>query len=161
MTLQWSVPSDTGIGDSTTIAITSYLLQVDYGYGAGFQNLSTQTSQAFTHSGLIASQRLIYRVAASNFLGQGSYSSSYTFAPIVVPSKSLLPPVPALITSTVIHIEYNAVEDDGGSAILNYNIYVDDGNGGAFGTTINNGLSLTYDTSSLTLTTGLTYRFKY
>ena len=161
MTLQWSVPSDTGIGDSTTIAITSYLLQVDYGYGAGFQNLSSQTSLTFTHSGLIAGQRLIYRVAASNFLGQGSYSSSYTFAPIVVPSKPLLPPVPALITSTVIHIEYNAVEDDGGSAILNYNIYVDDGNRGAFNTTINNGLSLTYDTSSLALTTVLTYRFKY
>ena len=61
----------------------------------------------------------------------------------------------------MIYIQYNAVVEDGGSSILNYNIYIDDGNGGAFGLPINNGLSLTYNTASLTLTTGLTYRFKY
>ena len=77
LTLQWTAPTNTGIGDSTTITITQYRLQVDYGYGSGFQDLSNQTSLTFTHNGLIAGQKLVYRVAASNFLGQGPYSSSY------------------------------------------------------------------------------------
>lgn len=76
MTLQWTAPADTGIGDATTIALTNYRLQVDYGYGAGFQDLSNQTTLTFTHNGLIAGQKLVYRVAAINFLGQGPYSSS-------------------------------------------------------------------------------------
>lgn len=81
----------------------------------------------------------------------------------MIPSKPVSAPtnVAASTTSSAIYIKYDAVTEDGGSAILNYNIYIDDGNAGAFGSAINNGLSLTYDTSSLTLTAGLTYRFKY
>ena len=40
-------------------------------------------------------------------------------------------------------------------------MYVDDGNDGSFSGPYNNGLLLTYNTASLSLTTGLTYRFKY
>jgi hypothetical protein len=42
-------------------------------------------------------------------------------------------------------------------------VYIDDGNDGPFGGANNNGLSLTMNTlsSGITLTTGLTYRFKY
>lgn len=44
---------------------------------------------------------------------------------------------------------------------MNYNIYIDDGHDGAFTGPINNGLLTTYDTSLLTLTTGLIYKLKY
>lgn len=53
--------------------------------------------------------------------------------------------------------------DIGGSPILNYNVYIDDGNDGPFSTVINNGLLLTYNTAAIlpALTTGQVYRFKY
>jgi len=162
ITLEWPVPSDTGIGD-TSIAISMYHLWVDEGYGDGFTLLSDQASRTYAHSGLIAGQELAYRVSASNFMGEVPFSSEYRFRSMVVPAKPSSAPrnVPTLTTQTAIHIEYDQVEDDGGSLILNYNIYIDDGNGGAFGAAINNGLSLSYDTSALSLTAGLTYRFKY
>ena len=162
LTLTWPVPTDTGIGD-TSVAITSYLLEVDEGYGKGFVKLVEQTSRTFKHSNLVAGHKLKYRVSARNFLGYGPTSSEFSFSPIVKPSKPSKPPrnVPTLTDRSVIHIEYDEVENNGGSAILNYNIYIDDGQDGAFGLPINNGLSLTFDTSSLTLTTGWVYNLKY
>jgi len=64
-------------------------------------------------------------------------------------------------TRTTIYISYNSVQDDGGSAITKYNVYVDDGNDGPFSGPYDNGMLLTYDTGALSLTTGLTYRLKY
>ena len=71
---------------------------------------------------------------ASNFLGYGSYSTSYSFVPRTVPSKPPSSPSnrATLTTSTTIYIEYDAVVDTGGSAITSYNVYVDDGLGGAY-----------------------------
>ena len=162
LTLSWPVPTDTGKGD-TSLAITNYLLEVDEGYGNGFETLVEQTSTTYQHTGLIAGRTLKYRVSAKNFLGYGPTSTEYSFSPVVAPAKPENPPRnDATQTSqTAIHVEYDAVTDDGGSVILNYNIYIDDGADGAFGAAINNGLALTYDTSSLSLVAGNTYRFKY
>lgn len=103
-----------------------------------------------------------YRVKTENFLGFGSPSSSFPFTPRQVPATPSSAPsnVPASTTRTVIYITYPAIINTGGAPILNYNIYIDDGNG-AYGAAINNGLLLTYNTALLTLTTGLTYRIKY
>lgn len=71
--------------------------------------------------------------------------------------------VAASTTATVINIVYNAlnIDQSGGSPITNYNVYIDDGNDGAFGAAISNTLATTYSTSALTLTAGKVYRFKY
>ena len=162
LTLTWPIPTDTGIGD-TSVAITQYRLEVDQGYGDGFVILSEQTTLSYKHGGLIAGHTYKYRVSAQNFLGYGPVSTEYSFMPIVVPAKPTNPPtnIASLTTQTQIHIQYTAVEDDGGSPVTQYNIYIDDGNDGPFGPAIANGLSLTYDTSALSLVSGKTYRFKY
>lgn len=60
---------------------------------------------------------------------------------------------------TAIHIEYDAVTDDGGSPVTSYNVYVDNGSG-TF-TSYTNALATTYNTGSLGLTAGTIYMFKY
>lgn len=106
-----------------------------------------------------------YRVMAQNFMGYGAYSSAFTFTPIDVPGKPPSPPqnIAASTTRNTIYIQYNALINNGGSPITQYNVYVNDGNDGPYSAAINNGLSLTYNTASITpaLTTGLTYKFKY
>ena len=163
LTLQWSSPTDTGAGDSSTISIENYKLEADEGFGEGFVTLVEQSSTTYIHTGLIPGHVVKYRVTASNFLGYGNTSIEYSFSSADVPSKPTNPPfnLPSSTTQAVIYISYDAIEEDGGSPITNYNIYIDDGNDGAFGNPINNGNSLTYNTSALLLTTGLTYRFKY
>ena len=78
-----------------------------------------------------------------------------------MPGRPLTAPRNANTNRTAVNIEYDAVSDHGGSPITHYNIYIDDGSGGAFSSPINNGLSLTYSSQSLGLTTGRYYRIKY
>ena len=64
-------------------------------------------------------------------MGFGTVSSTFSFVPRHLPSKPSNPPrnVPASTDRTTIFIEYDALVDgdDGGSAIIHYNIYIDDG----------------------------------
>ena len=69
--------------------------------------------------------------------------------------------IPASTTRSVIFIKYDPVIENGGSDILNYNVYVDDGLNGAFSGPYNNALATTYSTTALTLTTGRIYKLKY
>lgn len=96
-------------------------------------------------------------------MGYGSYSSSFSFIPRTVPGKPASAPVNDATSTTrsTIFITYSAVSNTGGSAITSYNVYVDDGADGSFSGPYSNGLLLTYNTALLTLTSGLTYRFKY
>ena len=162
LSISWPIPTDTGIGDQTVV-ISDYMLQVDEGFGDGFEDLIEQTGLSYTHLNLILGHTYSYRVAAQNFLGYGSYSTTYAFTPTTVPAKPLSAPEndPLLTTKTEIHITYDIVSDDGGAAITHYNVYVDDGLSGAFSGPYNNGLLTTYDTSALTLTSGRTYRLTY
>lgn len=62
--LQWTVPLDTGIYDST-LPITSYELQVDEGFGSGFIPLTEDyTSLQYKHESLILGHIYTYRVRA-------------------------------------------------------------------------------------------------
>jgi hypothetical protein len=75
--------------------------------------------------------------------------------------------VPASSNRFEIVIAYDPiVENTGGSAILSYNVYVDDGNDGAFSgpyKSSGNGMTMLFSTSLLPVapTTGKIYRFKY
>ena len=67
--------------------------------------------------------------------------------------------VVASTTKTDLYIEYDPVSNDGGSAITNYYIYIDDGMNGAYSAAADNNLLLTFNKNSLT--SGLTYRVAY
>lgn len=162
LSIAWSVPTNTGIG-GTTKPILNYNLQVDENFGAGFIDLSEQTTTSYTHLNLIKGHVYSYRVKAENFLGYGAYSTAFTFTPIEVPGKPLRAPrnVVASTYRNTIFIVYDASLNTGGSAITSYKIYVDDGLNGAFGSAINNGLLTTYNTALLGLTSGRKYKLKF
>lgn len=65
-------------------------------------------------------------------MGFGAYSNSYSFIPRSVPTKPLKAPinVQESTTRSTLFISYGKIWDDGGAPILNYNIYIDDGNNG-------------------------------
>ena len=121
--------------------------------------LLEQATNTYSHQNLILGHAYTYGVKAANFLGYGTYSSSFTFTPRTVPGQppNALRNIASSTTRYVIFIEYDPVIENGGSDILNYNIYIDDGLGGTLNGPYANGLLTTYDTNSLTLTTGRYY----
>ena len=162
LTLAWTVPANTGYGD-TTLAILAYQLEVNDGFTGSYQTLAEQTALTYLHQSLIVGHTYQYRIKAKNYLGYGAYSTVLSAVPKRVPGKPTNPPanVPSQTTATVIYVSYEAVHDNGGSAITSYNIYMDDGLGGAYAAPVTNALLLTYNTAFVTLTSGRTYRFKY
>ncbi len=78
------MPTDTGANDAVTLPLTNYKLEVDEQFGLGFVQLyefSPAIDGAFTsimtfvHKNLILGHPYQYRVAASNLMGYGAYSS--------------------------------------------------------------------------------------
>ena len=101
-------------------------------------------------------------------MGFGTLSNDFSYIPRYLPSKPTQPPtnVASSTDRTTIYISYAELIDgaDGGSPILSYNIYMDDGQDGDF-TMVDqtDPDQLTWNTSeaTLTLTTGAIYRLKY
>lgn len=109
------------------------------------------------HQSLIVGHIYTYRVRASNFMGFGAPSLSFSYTPRSVPGQPPTPPrnVLAQTTRNVLFVQYDFVINDGGSAILNYNIYIDDGMGGNFTGPILNGNSVNiWSSQGLSLVTG-------
>jgi len=96
-------------------------------------------------------------------MGFGSYSSVYSFIPRSAPTKPLKAPtnVIASTTRTTLYVQFEKIWDDGGAQILNYNIYIDDGNNGTSyqGPIANGPTLLTWNSALVTpaLVTGRTY----
>ena len=160
--ITFTAPSDTGYGD-TTCSITSYSLEVYDGFSDDYTILANLTVLYYNHEGLILGHTYKYRVRAQNYLGYGTYSSILSAVPKRVPGKPSSVPVnvEASTTANVIYISYSTVRDNGGSSIIKYNIYIDDGLGGSYSSAISNNLLLTYNTGSLSLVSGRTYRIKF
>ena len=99
-------------------------------------------------------------------MGFGIISSTFTYVPRHLPAKPLSAPanVAASTDRTTIYISFDALVDgnNGGSQILAYNIYMDDGMDGDF-VNVESQMDLTWNTASIgaTLTTGNIYRLKY
>ena len=97
-------------------------------------------------------------------MGFGALSSIFSFIPRNVPNKPPSAPrnVKERTNRLTLFVEYDTVAEDGGAAITDYNIYIDDGLDGTFQGPLANGAELrTWDSSSLTLVTGRIYRLKY
>ena len=69
-------------------------------------------------------------------MGFGTLSSTFTYVPRHFPSKPPTPPqnVPSSTDRDTIYIIFEALVngDDGGSDLISYNIYMDDGMDGEF-----------------------------
>jgi titin len=77
VTFTWSAPSDNGGS-----AVTDYSIDWDSGGSAFFSSLTTSTSGAttYTATGLSASTAYGFRVAASNAVGEGAPSGTFTIS---------------------------------------------------------------------------------
>lgn len=162
ITVSWPAPTNTGYGDSKA-TIISYLLEVNDGFTGSFVTLSEQSTTSYMHQGLIVGRTYQYRVKAKNYLGYGVSSTVVSAVPKRIPGKPSSAPqnIASQTTASVIYLQYGLLRDNGGSAITNYKIYMDDGLGGAYAAPVNNALLLTYNTGALSLVSGRTYRFKY
>jgi len=79
--MEWSVPTAPGYGSIT------YKLEVDEGFGAGFQTLVEQTGLTYIHQNVIFAHMYTYRVSAKNAMGYGVISSEFQFSSRSVPEK--------------------------------------------------------------------------
>lgn len=128
---------DTGAGDSTTLPVIAYELQVDENFGQGFKAItsiedSQYVSLVFNHTSLIRGHKYTYRVRAANLMGYGEFSSQFQYTPRSAPMRPLSGPRNSGTTQTKLSIEFDRIMEDGGEEILNYHVYVDDGLDGPF-----------------------------
>jgi hypothetical protein len=122
--------------------------------------------------GLVAGERIVARVSATNAKGTGPFSEMNTAGMLaqVVPSAPLSAPYRGPDTTEArLDVHWAFLTDaraDGGSAILNYGLEVDDGAGGAFYAVVGGSpATAPYTLNSVLYTTavrsGATYRLRY
>jgi len=165
--LLWDMPLDTGLGDQT-FPIQFYSLEYSILYNvttnpnANFSEISQSTILSFVHenANLIYGNTYSYRVRAKTTRGFSNYSNILTATLMKIPDAPIDIPISTQNTNKIqIEITYTGIVNNGGSAITNYNLYIDDGNNGSFGIAINNNLNKSYIFTGLS--TGKLYRIKY
>ena len=119
--LNWNIPSSTG-GNT----IRSYEVSVSTNVGRSWSELTTTTQTFYRHTGLTAGVTYHYRVRA--LYTNGTYGPpAFTFATTVAASGR--PGAPQDLTATaagptIIVLDWDAPDSDGGSAITGYDIHV-------------------------------------
>jgi hypothetical protein len=99
-----------------------------------------------------------FRVAARNSVGLSSYSSSISIISAIVPTAPLsLTRDNSNTDSTQVTFTWSATSSNGGSAVIDYSIYWD--NGTSTWSLVTNGIS-TLSYTKTGVTAGLTYQFK-
>ena len=107
-----------------------------------------------------------FRYRVQNAVGWSGYSPITFIAASTIPGR---PPIPALggTTTTTVTLNLSPSTDDGGSPILNYEIWTDGGGGLNTAPSYTNkltgydGTSASYTTPAGALTAGAVYRFVY
>jgi len=184
MTLGWEAPSDSG-----GCPLLTYTLYINDGLGgASFTSIDSTALQDKPYltqhtvtqpaggGALVTGQAYRFKLRATNEVG---HVESTNFAEFVVASVPLAPPTPpsqnfAYTDRDRIRIEYaaltsspavsSALATDGGSAVLSYDLWRDDGLGGDFSTLYSQAssqsiLALTF--TDFNVQEGVTYRYKY
>lgn len=161
------MPADTGLGDQI-FPIEYYLLEFSELYNAIsnpsaiFTQIAQLTALNFVHgnANLIYGNSYSYRIRAKTSRGFSVYSSILTATLMKIPDAPVDIPVSTTNTNkNQIEITYTGLVNNGGSAVLNYNVYIDDGNNGTFLSAVNNSLNKSFIFNNLT--TGKFYRIKY
>ena len=146
--------------------ILGYQIWRDNGQGGDLEplfELDSVLAVSYIDYGLVNGREYRYKYRARNINGWGAFSAISYLVAADVPSK---PPTPILsaVNDTYIVVNLTAPSDNGGSSIIDYALYVDDGTiNGAF-TIVGNytGSRGQHElTSANSITPGNTYRFKW
>ena len=124
--LDWDAPGDDG-----GTAITGYRIEVSTNGGTDWSDLEADTGDtdtSYTHSGLDPGSTRHYRVSAINAVGTSDLSS------IAFATTYKAPGAPTGLTaaangSTRIDLDWDAPDDDGGTAVSGYKIEVSEDGG--------------------------------
>lgn len=150
----WEAPVDTGCA-----GIEHYKVERDC--GSGFTVLNSTWSSVFYNDSAVpgvSGSQCVYRIAARNqaLTDWGPYSTYVSGFTATVPGM----PTGVGVTATgrtTCSLKWTAPSYDGGSAVMNYDVYIDDGHVGSFGRAqLESGL-VTIITG---LSQGLSYRIK-
>jgi hypothetical protein len=156
VSLSWTAPASNG-----GASITAYRIDISTNNGSSYttQVMNTgSTSTTASISGLTGGTAYVFRVAAINSLGVGSYSD-----PSASATATSAPGAPTSVAGTAtgdnIALSWTAPASNGGSAITGYKIEISSDNGSTWTTVnANTGSSATSATISQ-LATG-SYRFR-
>jgi hypothetical protein len=153
--LTWTAPSSDG-GD----AISDYVVQYSSNGGVLWTTFAdgTSTTASTTVIGLTNGTSYIFKVAATNGVGNSAYSSSSS---VVIPRTT--PDAPTSLSATygntLATLAWNAPVSDGGAAVTDYAIQYSDDDGATWSAFAHSASSAT--TKSVTgLTNGTSYVFR-
>ena len=154
-TISWTAPTDNG-----GRAITDYLIQFSADGGTNWTTFSDSVSTvtSVTVTGLTRGTSYLFRVAAANPEGTGSYSeASVAVIPAVVPA---VPTSLALTskTATSLSLSWTAPTNNGGRELTDYS--VEFSTDGINWNTFNDGTSTTTSATITGLSRGTTYQVR-
>jgi hypothetical protein len=152
--LAWNTPSSNGGS-----AITDYVIQLSGDAGKTWRTFTdgVSTRTAATVTGLTNGTRYVFRVAAVNALGRGSFVTSKTVTPRTVPNQPVI--VSATPSNRQVRLTWNAPPSNGGAAITDYLIQYSSNNGRTW-RTFKDGVSTTRAVTVTGLTNGTRYVFR-
>jgi large repetitive protein len=155
VSLTWTAPSSNG-GDS----VSDYRIQYSSNSGTTWTTFAdgTSTATSETVTGLTNGTSYIFRIAAANNVGFGSYSSNST---AVIPRR--VPDAPTAVIGTAgdtqVSLSWTTPASNGGAAISDYVIQYSS-NSGSTWTTFADGTSTAVSATVTGLTNGTTYIFR-
>ena len=147
--LSWTAPSSDG-----GAAITGYVIEYTPSGGSATTVSTGVTSTSFTLSGLTNGTAHSIRVAAVNSVGQGSYSSSVSVTPGVVPGAPTS--LSGTAGDTQAALSWSAPSSNGGASVTGYVVEWTPAGGSA--STVSTGSASTSYTKT-GLTNGTAYSF--
>ena len=148
LALSWTAPASTGGS-----AITSYTVEYTPSGGSAQTVSTASSSSSYNLDGLTNGTSYSVRVRAVNAVGAGSYGTSASGTPGLVPGAPTS--LAGTIGSTSVALSWTAPADNGGSAITNYTVeYTPSGGSAATVTATSSPYTLTG------LTNGTTYSIR-
>ncbi|CEL98343.1 unnamed protein product [Vitrella brassicaformis CCMP3155] len=152
ITVDWVAPATNGC------AITTYTLYRATEFGT-FASVSTANVLTFADTGLTTGVYYRYKVTATNCVGESADSPTVLIPAAGIPSAATALAMTTLTRSTAT-AQWTAPADTGGSPIVLYKLWSDNGGGGGspFSTLVWSG-STAY-TTTLTFTTGTAYQLE-
>jgi hypothetical protein len=157
VSLSWSAPSTNGGS-----AITDYVVQYSSNSGSSWSTFSdgTSTSTSAVVTGLTNGTAYTFRVAATNSVGTGNYSSASS---AITPAAPSAPGAPTSVTgsagNTQVSLSWTAPASSGSSAITDYVVQYSSDSGSSW-STFSDGTSTSTSAVVTGLTNGTAYTFR-
>ena len=154
MGVTWSAPVNNGGS-----AITDYAVQYSSDSGSNWSTFAdgTSTSTSTTVTGLANNTSYIFRIAAVNIAGTGSYSTASTAVTTAAVPGAPGTPTPTAHQNTQVPLTWSAPVSNGGSAITDY---VVEYSSTMTWTTFSDGTSASTSTTVTGLSNGTSYQFR-